>query len=200
MTHRYNRALLSTPRTQEDNMSEKNQASDHDDAHTGPVKNPKQLLVTVFFSFVLPIFIIIGLVYYVASGDKPAAGAVNPEMAVMARIQKVGHIEIRDANRQLRTGEEVFKAQCTTCHTAGLVGAPKFGDTAAWAPRIKTGFDALLNSALKGKNAMTPQGGGDFEPIEIGRAVVYMANAGGAKFEEPKAPAAAASAPASAAK
>ena len=183
-------------------MSDKNQASDHDDAHTGPVKNPRQLLVTVFFSFVLPIFVIIGLVYYVASGDKPAAGAVNVEKAITARIQKVGSIEIRDANRQLRSGEEVFKLQCTTCHTAGMLGAPKFGDAAAWAPRIKTGYEALLNSAVKGKNSMTPQGGGDFDTIEIGRAVVYMANAGGAKFEEPKAPAAAASAaaPASAAK
>ena len=72
-------------------------------------------------------------------------------------------------------------------------------EAAAWAPRIKTGYEALLNSAIKGKNAMTPQGGGDFEPIEIGRAVVYMANAGGAKFEEPKAPEAPAAA-ASAAK
>ena len=86
-------------------MSDKNQASDHDDAHTGPVKNPRQLLVTVFFSFVLPIFIIIGLVYYVASGDKPAAGAVNVEKAVTARIQKVGIVEVRDANRQLRSGD-----------------------------------------------------------------------------------------------
>ena len=186
-------------------MSDKNQASDHDDAHTGPVKNPRQLLVTVFFSFVLPIFIIIGLVYYVSSGDKPAAGAVNVEKAVAARIQKVGSVEIRDANRQLKSGEEVFKVQCTNCHTAGLVGAPKFGDAAAWAPRIKAGYEALLNSAVKGKNAMTPQGGGEFETLEIGRAVVYMANAGGAKFEEPKVPAApgeaaSAAAPASSAK
>lgn len=51
--------------------------------------------------------------------------------------------------------------------------------------RNATGYDALLNSALKGKNAMGPQGGGDFSDVEIGRAVVYMANAGGAKFEEP---------------
>jgi cytochrome c5 len=118
---------------------------------------------------------------------------------VAARIQKIGTIEIRDVNRQLKTGEEVFKVQCTNCLTAGLVGAPKFGDAAAWAPRIKTGYEALLNSAVKGKNAMSPQGGGDFETLEIGRAVVYMANAAGAKFEEPKAPAAPAEA-ASAAK
>ena len=67
-------------------MSDQNQASDHDDAHTGPVKTPKQLLATVFFSFVLPIFIIIALVYYVASGDKPAAGAVNPEKLSLIHI------------------------------------------------------------------------------------------------------------------
>jgi hypothetical protein len=77
-----------------------------------------------------------------------------------------------------------------------VAGAPKVGDADAWAPRIKTGYAALLNSALKGKNAMGPQGGGDFSEFEIGRAVVYLANKGGAKFDEPKAPAAAASAPA----
>ena len=103
----------------------------------------------------------------------------------------------------LKAGEEVFKAQCSACHLTGAAGAPKFQDAAAWAARNATGYDALLNSALKGKNAMGPQGGGDFSDVEIGRAVVYMANAGGAKFEEPKAPAApaadAAAAPASAA-
>ena len=77
---------------------------------------------------------------------------------------------------------------------SGAAGAPKFGDSAAWGPRIGAGYAALLNSALKGKNAMGPQGGGDFSDLEIGRAVVYMANKGGASFAEPKAPAAAASA------
>jgi cytochrome c5 len=180
-------------------MSDNNHAPELDNDHTGPVKNPKQLLLTVFFSFVLPIFIIIGMVYYVTSANMPAAGAMNVEQAVAARIQKIGTIAIREANRQLKTGEEVFKVQCTNCHSAGLVGAPKFGDAVAWAPRIKTGYEALLSSAVKGKNAMSPQGGGDFETLEIGRAVVYMANAAGAKFEEPKAPAAPAQA-ASAAK
>ena len=74
----------------------------------------------------------------------------------------------------------------------------KFGDEAAWAPRIKTGYEALVHSAINGKNSMPPQGGHETSDYEIGRAVVYMANKGGAKFEEPKAPAAAASAPAAA--
>ena len=164
-----------------------------DEAHTGPIKTPKQLLVTSILAFVVPVFIIIGLVMYVSSGHKPAAGADNLERAVAERIQKVGSVEIRDANRPLRTGEEVFKAQCSACHAAGVAGAPKFGDAAAWAPRIQTGFDALVQSALKGKNAMPPQSGGDFNDTEIARSVAYMANAAGAKFTEPAAPAAAAS-------
>jgi cytochrome c5 len=170
-------------------MSDTSQANAHEEDHTGPVKNPKQLLLAVFFSFVVPVFAIIGLVYFVTSDKKPAAGAVNMEKSVAARIQKIGAVEIRDANRQLKAGEEVYKAQCTACHTSGAAGAPKVGDTAAWAPRLKTGYDALLNSALKGKGAMGAQGGGDLESLEIGRAVVYRANASGGKLDEPKAPA-----------
>lgn len=166
----------------------------HEEDHTGPIKTPKQLLWTVFFSFVAPIFIIIALVAYVTSGNKPAAGTVNAERAIAERIQKIGMVEIRDANRVLKSGEEVYKAQCTTCHAAGVAGAPKLGDAAAWGARIATGLEALTNSALKGKGAMGAQAGGDFDDLEITRAVVYMANAAGGKFEAPAAPAAAASA------
>lgn len=121
--------------------------------------------------------------------------AANTPAAVAQRIQKVGTVAVRDnASGVLRTGEEVFKGTCTACHTSGVAGAPKIGDAAAWALRIGAGYAALLQSALKGKNAMSPQGGGEYNDIEIGRAVVYMANAGGAKFAEPAVPVSAASA------
>ena len=179
-----------------------------EDAHTGPIKTPGQLMLAVFFSFVIPIFGVIGLVYYVVSENKPAGdskeknfllGGLNAEdhkKGVMARIQKVGSVEIRDANRPLKSGEDVFKAQCTTCHSAGVAGAPKVGDAAAWGPRILTGLEALVNSALHGKGAMPAQGGGDFDDVEIARAVAYMANSGGAKFAEPQRSATTAQAPA----
>jgi hypothetical protein len=170
----------------------------HDEAHTGPIKTPKQLLAAVFFSFVIPIFAIIGLVYSITTAKLTAPGAVDTEKAVSLRIQKVGSVEIRDANRPLKSGEEVYKAQCTTCHAAGLAGSPKFGDTGVWAPRIKTGYDALLTSALKGKGAMGAQGGGDYQDTEIGRAVVYMTAAAGGKFAMPAGPAAPAAAAATA--
>ena len=170
-------------------MSDKNHDQAHED-HTGPVKTPKQMLLLSFFSFVVPIFLIIGLVFFVTSANKQAPGADDAEKAVALRIQKVGSVEVRDANRPLKSGEEVYKAQCSACHATGAAGSPKFGDAGAWGPRIKSGLDALINSALKGKGAMGAQGGGDFSDIEVGRAAAFMANAGGAKFEEPKAPAA----------
>ena len=174
------------------------------DAHTGPIKNPKQLLLAVFFSFIAPILIIVGLVAYVVSGTQPAGTAdsnldlygVSKDVRdrdVAERLKRVGSIEIRDANRPLALGEAVFKAQCVACHgSPGIPGAPHFSDAAAWGPRIGQGYATLLEHALKGKGAMPPQGGGDFEDVEIGRAVVYLANSGGATFPVPDRPAAAA--------
>ena len=183
-------------------MSDSHVSKPHDDSaddapHEGPIKTPKQLIAAVVASFLVPIVIIVLLVNYVDFGAKPGAGsdALQAE-AVSKRIQPVARIEIRDASNAaaLRSGEQVYTAQCMACHAVGAAGAPKFGDLAAWGPRIKSGYPALLNSALKGKNAMSAQGGGDFSDVEIGLAVVFMANKGGAKFEEPKPAAAAASA------
>jgi cytochrome c5 len=56
-------------------------------------------------------------------------------------------------------GKTVYEATCVACHAAGVAGAPKAGDKAAWAPRIKSGMPTLYASVLKGKNAMPPKGG-----------------------------------------
>ncbi|WP_157267534.1 c-type cytochrome [Azohydromonas aeria] len=171
---------------------------DHEAPHDGPIKTPRQLVWAVLFAFIVPIIGIILLVTYVGAGKKPGAGTdFMAEEAVARRIQPVGTVEIRSAaagGGVLRTGEQVFQAQCSACHSSGAAGAPKVGDEGAWAPRIKTGYEALLTSALKGKGAMPPQGGAAASDVEIGRAVVYMANQAGAKFAEPKAPAGAATA------
>jgi cytochrome c5 len=168
----------------------------HDEPHEGPIKTPKQLIVAVLLSFVVPIIAIILLVKGVESTHQPAAGSdsLSPE-ATAARIAPVGQVVIKDPTdlAALKPGDQVYTMQCAACHTAGLAGAPKLGDAAAWAPRIAQGLETLVTSALKGKNAMGAQGGGDFSDLEITRAVVYMANQGGAKFAEPAAPAPAAS-------
>ena len=170
--------------TQDHANAQDTHAEGHD-AHEGPIKTPKQLIVAVFFAFVIPIVIIVMLANYVSSEIKPGAGGTGLEaQAVAARIQPVA---------AMKSGEQVFQAQCSACHATGAAGAPKLGDHDAWGPRVKSGFDTLVHSALKGKGNMGPQGGGDFSDFEISRAVVYMANQGGAKFDEPKLPAAAAS-------
>jgi cytochrome c5 len=165
----------------------------HDGPHEGPIRTPKQLVAAVVASFVVPIVGIILLANYVNLGDKPAAGSdgLGPE-AVAQRLQKVGTVTLVDASapKVMKTGEQVYLAQCTACHAAGVAGAPKTGDSAAWAPRIQTGYETLLNSAVKGKGAMAAQVGA-FTEYEIARAVVYLANKGGASFAEPAAPAAA---------
>ena len=156
----------------------------HDQSHS-----TSDVFVSTMKTFVLPVLVVMGLIAYIATSFRPqTVTASNPNEALEARIQKVGAVEIKDANRAAHSGEEVFKAQCAACHATGAAGSPKFGDAAAWGPRIAKGFDALMTSAVKGKGNMGPQGGGNFEDYEVGRGVAYMANAAGAKFAEPKKP------------
>lgn len=173
------------------------QHTEHEANHEGPIRTPKQLIAAVVASFVVPIVVIIMLANFVNFGGKAGAGSDGMSAeAVGRRIQPVGSIQVKDASdaSALKTGEQVYQAQCSACHGSGAAGAPKLGDEAGWAARVKTGYDALLASALKGKGNMGAQGGGDFSDVEVGRAVVFMANKAGGKLDEPKAPAAAASA------
>ena len=73
---------------------------------------------------------------------------------------------------------KTYRTACAACHNTGAANAPKLGDKAAWAPRIKTGMDALVNSALKGKGAMPPKGGRmNLSDDQIKSTVAYMVNA-----------------------
>ena len=72
-------------------------------------------------------------------------------------------------------GKKVYDSTCTVCHAQGVAGAPKFGDKAAWAPRIKTGIAALYASALNGKAAMPAKGGNTSLPeADVKAAVDYL--------------------------
>ena len=75
-------------------------------------------------------------------------------------------------------GKKIYDAVCMVCHASGVAGAPKVGDKAAWAPRIKTGIETLHNVALKGKGAMPPKGGNAaLSDAEVTAAVDYMVSA-----------------------
>ncbi|MDY6890590.1 MAG: c-type cytochrome [Pseudomonadota bacterium] len=77
-----------------------------------------------------------------------------------------------------RSGEELYNTKCSVCHVAGVAGAPKFGDAAAWAPRAAKGLDGLLASAKNGLNAMPPMGTCmDCSDEELKAAIQYMLDA-----------------------
>ncbi|ASU37201.1 cytochrome c5 family protein [Herbaspirillum sp. meg3] len=172
----------------------------HQEHHESAIKTPKQLIAAVLAGFLVPIICIVLLVQYVTNAQKTGAGSASqtPEM-VAARIKPVADegFTFRDASapKQLLSGEEVFKSTCAACHAAGIAGAPKVGDPAAWKARISEGYEKLLSHALNGLNAMPAKGGNpDLDDVEIARTVVYMANQSGAQFKEPATPAPAAAA------
>lgn len=85
------------------------------------------------------------------------------------------------------SGEEVVKNGCAMCHAAGLMNAPKIGDKAQWEPRIAQGYETIVKNAIQGIRTMPARGGNPaLTDLEMARAVVNMANASGAKFDEPK--------------
>ncbi|GJG98104.1 cytochrome c5 family protein [Cupriavidus pauculus] len=180
------------------------------DHHESPIKTPKQLIAVVIAAFLVPIIVIILLVSFVGHGTHEGAGSTQSVEAVNTRIAPVASLEIKDPNapRVFKTGEQVYKEVCAACHATGAAGAPKYGVAGDWSARIGQGFDGLLKAVLHGKGAMPARAGtapDDLSDYELSRAVVYMADAGGAKFPEPAAPAqgapaqAAASAPEAAA-
>lgn len=72
-------------------------------------------------------------------------------------------------------GKAVYDKTCVACHASGVANAPKLGDKAAWAPRVATGKDALMNSVVKGKGAMPPKAGAaDLKDDEIKAAIEFM--------------------------
>jgi cytochrome c5 len=72
------------------------------------------------------------------------------------------------------TGEAAFTKVCSSCHAAGINGAPKIGDHAAWGPRIAQGKDTLYKHALEGKGNMPARGGTSWPDATIRSAVDYM--------------------------
>ncbi|CAJ0777299.1 c-type cytochrome [Ralstonia chuxiongensis] len=174
------------------------------DEHEPLIKTPKQLIIAVIAAFVVPILIIILLANYVGLGAREGAGGSGmSEEAVNDRIKPVAQLELKDPNAPhvFKTGEQLYKEVCATCHAAGVAGAPKFGDAASWGPRLPQGLDGLTKVALAGKGGMPARGGtspDDVSDYEIERAIVYMANSAGGKLQEPVAPAGAGAAPAAA--
>jgi cytochrome c5 len=170
--------------------------SDAHTEHQSFIRTPKQLVIAVAGFFLVIVIGIILLVSYATSGKLTGAGTESQSAeAVAERVRPVADagFTLKDANapKVLQGGQAVYTSVCAACHGTGAAGAPKLGDAGAWSARIGQGYDTLVQHAVQGIRAMPAKGGNpDLDDVEVARAVVYMANQGGAKFKEPEAPAA----------
>jgi len=164
---------------------------DTHDPHQSFIKTPQQLIVVILASFLVPIIGIVLLVNLVLNKPSADPAALAPE-AVAKRLQPVGRVEFgasAAASSGPRSGEDIVQSACLACHQAGVANAPKIGDKAAWAPRIKSGLNGMLAVAIQGKGAMPPRGGvADLSDLELSRAIVHMANQSGGSLKAPAAP------------
>ncbi len=122
---------------------------------------------------------------------EPSAQAKSAEKALAERVQPVGRLMLAGgagekvmntlvpAANAASNGESTYKTACAVCHLAGVAGAPKFGDKAAWKPRIAQGKDKLYEHAIKGfqgKVGFMPAKGGNaaLPDADVKAAVDYM--------------------------
>jgi cytochrome c5 len=166
-------------------------ADPHFEEHDSLIKTPQQLIAVVLAAFLVPIAGILLIVQLVTGGlqvdrDSPAMS----EEAVAQRLKPVGEVAIGEAPAMpaapmagspatagggAGVGQKTYEAACAMCHMAAVAGAPKFGDKAAWSPRIAQGKDVLYTSAIKGKNLMPAKGGAASLPDgDVRAAVDYM--------------------------
>jgi len=166
--------------------------------HSSPIKTPKQLFIVVILAFILPVVILLMLANLALSSHKKPAPSPTQEEATTQRIAPIAQMTINPNPAPLEPagaassapapapavasgsgdaskGKGIYEANCAACHASGVAGAPKAGDKAAWAPRLKTGKDALYASVLKGKGAMPAKGGNaGLADADVKAAVDYL--------------------------
>jgi cytochrome c5 len=177
----------------------------HSAEHSSPIKTPGQLIAVVVASFVVPIALISIFAHIVTSGTHTAKDDQElSDAAIAKRLKPVGELVV-DPNQPAPApaapvtvaaapapavagkaapaaaggdsakGKSIFDGTCTACHSTGAAGAPKIGDKAAWAPRLKEGMPAVYGIAMKGKGAMPPKGGNaGLSEADVKAAVDYM--------------------------
>lgn len=147
-------------------------------------ENHAQLAARRHARFTLPVVGALTALLVAGCGKAPEA---DYELTA-SLIQPVARIEVQRVQVAVgtRSGEEIYKNLCTSCHAGGLLGAPTTGDAAAWADRLAKGLEANVSSAINGLGAMPARGGGsDLTDTEVERAVVYLLNTAGGDFAEP---------------
>jgi cytochrome c5 len=172
-----------------------------DEEHSSAIKTPKQLVTVILAAFIFPVLIIM-LLGHLATSNVPVDqnSPAFSDQAIATRLKPVGTLGFASDSPQaevsstaapggsastpaapvIASGEgdkikTIYTSSCAACHGTGAAGAPKLGDKAAWAPRIKAGTESLYSSAIKGKNAMPPKGGNaSLSDSDVKAVVDYM--------------------------
>ena len=137
-------------------------------------KNPSTKIM--YLSIAIAVILIAVVVPFSMSG-KGKSDAVSNGDDVESRIAPVAKIEMQAGGGDggVKDGKTVYNTVCAGCHGAGVLGAPKFGDKAAWAPRIAQGMPTLVNHAINGIRSMPPRGGAaSLSDDEVKAGVQYM--------------------------
>lgn len=140
-----------------------------------PSTNSSRTIMLGTIAVAIILTVVIWPLSMIGKGDPSADSADEAEL----RIQPVARVEMQKAvapsDGKPRSAEAIYNAICKACHDAGVAGAPKTGDKAAWAPRIATGSAAMLKSVISGKNAMPPRAGdASLSDDELKAAVEYL--------------------------
>ena len=145
-------------------------------------------LIVIIVGAILGGILFISFVTYDFKSDTSSNAMV--ESKIKENIQPVAKVELAQVVSEGsasggKSGEEVYKTVCLMCHQAGMLNAPKFGDTQAWAPRIAQGYEVLVQHAIKGIRSMPAKGGNaSLSDNEVASAVLYMSNSSGANFKK----------------
>lgn len=115
----------------------------------------------------------------VAYSETKAADSIQERIAPVGKSCMSGEacaaVPAAPAGSGPKSGKDVFASSCTTCHSTGLMGSPKFGSAADWGPRAAKGLETLYTHALGGFNSMPPKGTcAACSDDEIKAAVKYM--------------------------
>ena len=142
---------------------------------TNKQQHSSRTIMTITIAVAAVLVVVVWPLSMMGKGDLTTGASDDAEL----RIQPVARVEMQKAvvksDGKPRDGATIYNTVCTACHATGVVGAPKTGDKAAWAPRIATGSAALLKSATEGKNAMPARGGAaDLTDAELKAAVDYL--------------------------
>lgn len=70
--------------------------------------------------------------------------------------------------------KQLYEGACMACHAAGIAGAPRLGDSAAWQGRLASGIDSMVATVVNGKNAMPPNGGSTYSKDQIRSVIDYI--------------------------